>query len=87
MVESGVQWSFNLVILDLQDQNSTAKLNFVVPVVFPRYQVATFFLIASARHRFRFICSRCHAACYIFSEIAIYTSDSAKTDQCYFPVI
>ena len=44
MVESGVQWSFNLVILDLQDQNSRGKLNFVVQVVFPRYQVGNFIL-------------------------------------------
>ena len=44
MVESGVQWSFNLVILDLEDQNSRGKLNFAVPVVFPRYQVGNFIL-------------------------------------------
>ena len=44
MVESGVQWSFNLVILDLEDQNSRGKLNFVVPVVFPSYQVGNFIL-------------------------------------------
>lgn len=80
MVESGVQWPFNLVILDLQDQNSTGKLNFVVPVVFPRYQVGNFFLDRARPPSVPFYLLPIGTRRFTYSQKLQFTSDSATTD-------
>ena len=88
MVESGVQWSFSLVILDLQDQNSRGKLNFVVPVVFPRYQVGNFVLEGARPPSVPFyLLPISRGVLRILRNCNLPCSDSATTDQCYFPEI